>query len=126
MVTVLAAIILVSAGTATVASASAQTAVEYALMSFRTGDGIAPLVHSGAVSRIHEACVRSVRWIVRANRSGNHAAPRRSRKESIMPRRMSIALAVTVLALAAASTVNTAAAFPYFFWPAVPGYLIPL
>jgi hypothetical protein len=42
-----------------------------------------------------------------------------------MPHKIRIALAVTLLALAAVSTVDTASAFPRF-WPAVPFYYIPL
>jgi hypothetical protein len=78
--------------------------------------------------------IRSAPGIVSAARSGNHAAPltaiqRRSherKQESIMPHKMRIALAVTLLALAAVSTVGTAQAFPFFSWGAVAGYYIPL
>jgi hypothetical protein len=43
-----------------------------------------------------------------------------------MLRKTSIALAVTFLALAAMSAVDTASAFPRFGWWAVPVYGIPL
>jgi hypothetical protein len=47
------------------------------------------------------------------------------KQESIM-HKIRIALAVTALALAAASTVDTAQAFPWFGWRAVPLYYAPL
>jgi hypothetical protein len=90
--------------------------------------GIGPLA-----SRIREVSDRSAPRIVALVRSGNHAAPdeqcnlaRMSEKESIMPHKMRIALAATLLALAAVSTVDTASAFPRFGWWAVPLYGIPL
>jgi hypothetical protein len=43
-----------------------------------------------------------------------------------MRHKMRIALAVTVLALMAASTASPASAFNWFSWRAVPFYLIPL
>jgi hypothetical protein len=93
----------------------------------------AGLVPGASDSRMREISIRSALGIVPAGRSGNHAVPmmtnqprsRERNQESIMPHKIRIALAVTLLALAAVSTVDTASAFPRF-WPAVPFYYIPL